>query len=126
MNKEELIAQVRTPAPQIKIAEVLWVVAIMIVMAAAIIWVVLAVKTGDYFTSSKAARDAAQAGSPILAQQQTIETVKDWVLPFAFVGLATFLLGFGFGFANILRNIRLRGQTLAVVLPALKQRKSGD
>jgi heme/copper-type cytochrome/quinol oxidase subunit 2 len=126
VNKEELISQVRTPAPQIKIAEVLWVVAIMVIMAAAIIWVVLAVMTGDYFTSSKAARDAAQAGSPILAQQQTIEVVKDWVLPFAFVGLATFLLGFGFGFANILRNIRLRGQTMAVALPELKQRKSGD
>ena len=70
---------------------------------------VLAVMTGDYFTNSKAARDAAEAGSGILSQQGSVEAVKGWVAPFAFVGLATFIAGFGFAFANILRNIRLRG-----------------
>ena len=92
------------------------------VMIAAVTWGVLGAVSGDYFTNSKSIRDTAEAGSAILSQQGTIEAVKDWVLPFVFLGLATFLLGFGFAFANILNNVRLRGDTMAVVLPAIKQR----
>ena len=76
---------------------------------------------GDYFTNTKAIRDAAEAGSGILSQQGSIEAVKDWVLPFAFLGLAMFLTGFGFAFANILKYVRLRGATMAAVLPAVKR-----
>lgn len=124
MSNEELRAQAQRTAPHIKIAGGLWVVALMIVMVAAVTWIVVAAMTGDYFTNSKVARDAAEAGSGLLSQQGSIEAVKDWVLPFAFVGLGTFLLGFGFAFANILRNVRLRGNTMAAALPALKQRNT--
>jgi len=125
MNTEELRTQARQSAPQIKIAGVLWVVAFTIITIAADTWIVLAIMTGDYFTNSKAVRDAAEAGSGILSQQGSIEAVKLWVLPLAFLGVGTFLLGFGFAFANILRNIRLRGQTMAAALPDLMQRKTG-
>ena len=127
MTNEELRAQARTTAPFIKIAGGLWVMAFMIIMIAAVTWLVLAVMTGDYFTNSKAVRDAAAAVGPnagILSQQGSIEAVKDWVLPLAFVGSATFLLGFGFAFANILKNVRLRGATMAATLPELKRRKA--
>ncbi len=124
MSNEELKAQARRAPPQIKIAGWLWFLAMMIVMATAVIWIVLSVMTGDYFGSSKAVRDAAEAGSPILSQLRSIESIKDWVLPFAFVGLGTFLLGFGLAFANILRNVRLRGNTMAATLPKLKERKA--
>ena len=124
MSNEELRSQAQTGSSYIKIAGALWFMAFMIVMVAAVAWVVLAVMTGDYFTNAKAARDAAEAGSGLLSQQGSIEAVKDWVLPFAFVGLATFIAGFGFAFANILQNVRLRGNTMAAVLPELKQRKA--
>ncbi len=124
MSNEELRAQAGTTAPYIKIAGLLWIVALAIIMITAITWIVLAVMTGDYFTNSKAVRDAAGGASGILSQQGSIEAVKDWVLPLAFVGLATFLLGFGFAFGNILRNVRLRGNTMAATLPELKRRKS--
>ncbi len=123
-SSEELRAQAQSAAPFIKVAGVLWLVALMIVMTAAAIWIVLAVMAGDYYANSKAVRDAAQAGSGILSQQGSIEAVKDWLLPFAFVGIATFIAGFGFAFANILRNVRLRGGTMAAALPELKERKS--
>ena len=42
-------------------------------------------------------------------------------MPFAILGLAMYLLGFGFAFGNILRNVRLRGNTMAAVLPAIKR-----
>ncbi|MCH7787611.1 MAG: hypothetical protein IIC22_08885 [Chloroflexi bacterium] len=123
MSNEELRAQAQTTSPYIKIAGGLWVAAFMIIMVAAIAWITLAVMTGDFFSNSKAIRDAAEAGSGILSQQGSIEAVKDWVLPFAFLGFATFIAGFGFAFVNILGNVRLRGNTMAAALPALKQRR---
>ncbi len=122
MSNEELRSQAQSSSPYIKVAGALWFMAFMIIMVAAIAWIVLAVMAGDYFTNSKAVRDADEAG--ILSQLGSIEAVKDWVLPFAFVGLATFIAGFGFAFANILQNVRLRGNTMAAALPALKQRKA--
>ncbi|MEE8472691.1 MAG: hypothetical protein V3S82_05945 [Dehalococcoidia bacterium] len=118
------MAQTRRPSSHLKIASVLWIVAFMVVMVASILWIVLSVMTGDYLSNSKAVRDAAEAGSTVLALQGTIAATQDWVLPFAFVGVATFILGFGFAFTNILRNVRFRGSTMAAVLPKLKQRKS--
>ena len=123
MSNEELRAQARTTSPYIKVAGGLWFAAFMIIMVAAIAWITLAVMTGDFFSNSKAIRDAAVAGSGILSQQGSIEAVKDWVLPFAFLGFATFIAGFGFAFVNILQNVRLRGNTMAAVLPTLKQRR---
>ena len=125
MNSEELRTQSRTGAPHMKIAAALWIVGMMIVMGAAVTAIVLAVMAGDYFANSKGVRDAAEAGSGILSQQGSIEAVRAWLPPFAFMGIATFILGFGFAFANILRNIRLRGGAMAAVLPELKQRKGG-
>ena len=122
MSNEELRSQAQTGSSFIKIAGALWFMAFMIVMVAAVTWVVLAVMAGDYFTNSKAVRDADEAG--ILSQLGSIEAVKDWVLPFAFVGISTFIVGFGFAFANILRNVRLRANTMAAALPELKQRKA--
>ena len=121
MNVNELRAHAQTPLPLIKFAGALWLVAAAMVMIAAVSWVVLAVMAGDYFTNTKAARDAAIAGSGILSQQGSIEAVKDWVLPLAFLGLATYLLGFGLASGDILRNVRLRGATMAVALPAIKK-----
>ncbi len=124
MSSEELRAQAQTASSQIMIAGALWLVAFMIIMVAAVTWIVLAVMAGDYFTNAKAVRDAAEAGSGLLSQQGSIAAVEAWVLPFAFVGLATFIAGFGFAFANILRNVQLRGNTMAAALPALKERKT--
>ena len=123
MSNEELRAQAQTTSPYIKIAGGLWFAAFMIIMVAAIAWITLAVMTGDFFSNSKAIRDAAEAGSGILSQQGSIEAIKGWVLPFAFLGFATFIAGFGFAFVNILGNVRLRGNTMAAALPALKQRR---
>ena len=123
MSNEELRAQAQTTSPYIKIAGGLWVAAFMIIMVAAIAWITLAAMTGDFFSNSKAIRDAAEAGSGLLSQQGSIEAVKDWVLPFAFLGFATFIAGFGFAFVNILGNVRLRGNTMAAALPVLKQRR---
>ncbi len=126
MSNEELRAQARTSAPQIKIAAGIWVVGMMIIAAVTIVWVVLAFLAGDYYSNSKAVRDAAEPGSGVLSQLSNIQATKAWLLPLEILGISTFLFGFGFAFANILKNIRLRGGTMAAVLPELKQRKAGS
>ena len=113
MSNEELRAQANTSSGRIKVAGGLWVTGLMFVMIAAITWITLAVMANDYFSNPKAVRDAAEAASGILSQQGSIEAVKVWVLPLAFLGLGTFILGFGFAFSNILTNIRLRAGTMA-------------
>ena len=125
MSNEELRALAQRTAPHIKIAGGMWVVGMMIIMAIVITWVVMAVAfASDYYAFSKAVRDAAQPGSAVLATLANFQTTKAWVLPLQVLGLATFLSGFGFAFANILNNVRLRGNTMAAVLPALKVRKT--
>ena len=125
MNNQELRVQAQKSAPQIKIAGVLWVVAMMTIMAITITWVVISVAwAGDYYSYSKAVRDSAEAGSGVLSTLASIQTTKAWVMPLQVLGLGTFLLGFGFAFANILQNVRLRGNTMAAVLPAMKEPRS--
>ena len=124
MSNEELKAQARKTAPQIKFAMGIWVVGMMIIVAITVIWVVLAVVANDYYSNSKAVRDAAETGSGVLSQLRNIQATPAWLLPLEILGIATFLFGFGFAFANILANIGLRGNTMAAVLPALKERKT--
>ena len=54
MSDEELRAEAQTTAPYIKIAGGLWIVGMMIVMIAAVTWIVLAVMAGDYYGNTKA------------------------------------------------------------------------
>ena len=99
--------------------------AMMTVLVAAIAWLVISVVwTNDYYAFSKGAGSGAEAGSVLLANLASIQTTKAWVMPVEVHGLSTFLLGFGFAFANILQNVRLRGNTMAAVLPELKARKN--
>ena len=99
--------------------------AMMTVLVAAIAWLVISVVwTNDYYAFSKRARDGAEAGSVLLANLASIQTTKAWMMPLEVLGLSTFLLGFGFAFANILKNVRLRGNTMAAVLTELKARKN--
>ena len=66
VSNEELRAQAKRTAPQIKVAAGLWVLGMMIIAAAAVTWVVLAVVAGDYYSNSKVVRDGAEAGSALL------------------------------------------------------------
>lgn len=127
MSNEELRARAQRTSPYIKIAGALWVAGMMTIVAVTVTWVVIsAAWAGDYYSLSKAARDAAVTGSGVLSTLANIQVTKAWLLPLEVSGLAIFLLGFGFAFANILQNVRLRGDTMAAVLPVLKERKNNN
>ena len=123
MSNEALMAEARGTTPHIKIAAGLWVVGLMVIMAATIGWVLVSVLASDYFTLSKANRDAALAGTAALSDLQNMQATKAWLLPLEVLGFSTFLLGFGFAFANILKYVRLRDNTMAAVLPVLIERR---
>ena len=60
----------------------------------------------------------------LLANLASIQSTKAWVTPLEVLGLSTFPQGFGFAFANILQNVRLRGNTMVADLPEMKVRKN--
>lgn len=63
VSNEELREQSNRSSSYIKIAGDLWVIVAMIIMISAVTWLALAVSADDYFSHSKAVRDAAVAGS---------------------------------------------------------------
>ena len=124
MTNDEMRSQANRTSSLIKVADILWLAAFMMVMIGAIVFVTLAVMSGNYYDNSKAVRDAAEVGSGILSQLGSIKAVGAWVLPFTFLGISLFIAGFGFAFSNILRNINLRAGTMAAALPELRAKKS--
>ena len=125
MNNQELKGMAQTSVPQIKIAGRLWVMAMMIVLVATVTCLVISVAwTNDYYAFSKGAWDGAEAGSALLVNLASIQTTKVWVIPLEVLGLSTFLLRFGFTFANIQQNVPLRGNTMVALLPEMKARKN--
>jgi len=124
VGNEESRAQPNWTSPQIKVAAGLGFLGVMIIVAVMVTWVVLAVLVGDYHSNSKAVRDSAATGSALISHLQNIEATKASLMPLPILGVSIFLIGFGFAFANILKNIRLQGNTMATVLPAVQERKT--
>lgn len=69
--------------------------------------------------NAKAARDAAEAGSALLAQLQTLAVTPRWLEPLTFVGVASFMLGIALEFSTIPALLRNRAQVLSAVFPLL-------
>lgn len=124
MSNEELTEQDSQTSPQIKVAAGLWFLGVVIIAAVTVTWVVLAVLVGDYYSNTKAVRDSAAAGSALISDLQNIEATKAWLMPLPILGVSTFLLGFGFAFASIMKNTWLQGSAVAAVFPALQERET--
>ena len=92
----------------------------MIEMAAFIIGIALGISYADYWSNSKAVRDAAAPGGPdagVLSQIGTITAVEAWLVPFKFVGLAMFFSGIAAALATIIKSLQLRGDAFAAAFP---------
>ena len=72
-SNDELRTQAQQSAPQIKIAAGIWIAGMMIIALITVVWVVLAVWANDYYSESKAVRDAAVAGSGVLSDLSNIQ-----------------------------------------------------
>ena len=81
----------------------------MIVLAAFIIGLVSSATTADYFTASKAVREAAASGSDLATQKAFVESTKAWLPALKFLGIGMLLGGITFLLATILGALRVGG-----------------
>ncbi len=69
--------------------------------------------------NSKAVRDAAEAGSTLLGQLQTLGVTPRWLEPLTFVGVASFMLGIALEFSTIPAILKNRGQVMSAAFPLI-------
>ncbi len=98
-----------------------------IVVSALGIAVVLATVASDVFDNAKEARDAAVAGTSLLARQGDLATFPLWVQPFKFLGIALLITGVFTVFWGLLRSLReARGAAMVESIPVLLAQRSGE
>ena len=90
----------------------------MIVVIAFIVGLVNSAAAADYFTASKAVREAADRGSDLATQKAFIESTKVWLPTFKFLGLGLLLGGVTFLLATILGALRVGGGRVQEALGA--------
>ena len=83
---------------------------------------VLAPTAIDYWgANAKAARDAAEAGSAVLGQLNTLASTPRWLEPLTFLGVASFMLGIALEFSAIPNILKNRGQVMSICFPQIVQ-----
>lgn len=81
---------------------------------------VLSPAAANYWgVNAKAARDAAEVGSPLLAQLTTLAWWPKLLLPLTFLGVASFMVGIALEFAAIPRILGRRLELLKQALPLM-------
>ena len=82
--------------------------------------VVLSSTSAAYWgDNAKAVRDAAEAGSGLLGNLSTLQTVPKWLVPLAFLGVASFMTGIALEFAAIPAIIDRRTAGLKKAIPLM-------
>ncbi len=119
MTLHEISRRAQGQHAGVRLVVVLLLTGVMIEMVALIVGIALGVSTGDYFSETKAARDAATSGSGLLSQIGTISAVKGWLVPLQFLGMATLFAGIAVSLAVIIKNLQLRAEAFAASLPVL-------
>ncbi len=122
MSIEHRTDLIPSPPIQTKIYPLLIASGFAIVTAALIIAIVLAGVASDVFDNTKELRDAALAGSPLLADQGDLATIPLWVQPFTFVGLTLLIGGIFTVFWGLLQSLQeARGAAMVEAVPILVQ-----
>ncbi|MFQ5943367.1 MAG: hypothetical protein ACE5JF_07430 [Anaerolineales bacterium] len=71
--------------------------------------------------NAKAARDAAEVGSALLGQLNTLTVTPRWLEPLTFLGVASFMLGIALEFSAIPSILKNRGQVMSICFPQIVQ-----
>ena len=71
--------------------------------------------------NAKAARDAAEVGSALLGQLNTLTVTPRWLEPLTFLGVASFMLGIALEFSAIPNILKNRGQVMSICFPQIVQ-----
>ncbi len=99
-----------------RMARGLWVLSIVmgmgIVVAAFLVGLWNSGLVASYFSNAKEVREAAAAGSAIVSQKVTIESIFAWLPGFKFLGMGLLFSGITFVLANIINALRAAGAGL--------------
>ncbi|MBI2246397.1 MAG: hypothetical protein HYU65_00415 [Armatimonadetes bacterium] len=96
----------------------LMMMGLMILIATFVIGLWLAGFSAGYWNHSIATElDAAQVGSPLLAQIATIQSVKAWLEPVKFVGIAFLLTGISLALATIRKILQFQAGRILDIVP---------
>ena len=106
-----------TPQKRISLVYALILAGVMVEMAVLGIGAWLGISAGDFWGSTKAARDGATAGSALLVTGGRVAAISTWLEPFKFVGIALFFGGISGALSAIIPRIQLRAQAMATVIP---------
>lgn len=84
---------------------------------------VLSATAADYFGGNgKAVRDAAESGSTLIGQLQTLTTIPRWLEPLTFLGVASFMVGIALEFSMIPDLLKNRGQVMSACFPIIVEK----
>lgn len=123
MNAAQINAT-QTKSPwQMKIFPIFTALGWILILASFLIGAfVLAPTAASYWGgSAKAVRDAAEAGSTLVAQLGVLASTPRWLEPLAFLGVALFMTGIALEFSTIPDLLKTRGQTLKNAFPLIVQ-----
>jgi hypothetical protein len=120
MSTEHRTDLIPSPPIQTKVYPLLIAAGFAIVISALAIAAVMATVANGVFDNPKSVRDAAEAGSALLARQGDLATFPLWVQPFKFVGLTLLVGGIFTVFWGLLRSLQeARGAAMVESIPAL-------
>jgi hypothetical protein len=121
MNAEHIdAAQTKSPW-QMKIFPIFFVLGWILILLSFLIGAfVLAPTAANYWGGeAKAARDAAETGSVLVAQLGVLSATPRWLEPLAFLGVAFFMTGIALEFSTIPGFLKTRGQVLKNSFPLI-------
>lgn len=81
---------------------------------------VLTPTAADYWGgNAKSVRDAADAGSSLLGQLETLAVTPLWLEPLTFLGVAAFMVGIALEFSTIPHILKNRGFVMSACFPLI-------
>ena len=109
------------PAWQMKVFPLFTLLGWVLILASFLIglFVLAATAAGYWGGNAKAVRDAAEAGSALLSQLQSLTVTPRWLEPLTFLGVASFMTGIALEFATIPRLLQNRGQVMSAAFPLI-------
>jgi hypothetical protein len=117
--QQALGESVRMPKPPItaQMFPMFMMMGLMVLIAALVIGIILAVISSGYWNHSIASElNPAVEGSQLLGTLSTISSIKMWLAPLKFVGMALLLSGIGLALATIVGVLRWQSQRLWTLL----------
>ncbi len=113
--QQALGESVRMPKPPItaQMFPMFMMMGLMVLIAALVIGIILAVISSGYWNHAIATElDPAVKGDPLLGTLSTINSIKMWLAPLKFVGMALLLSGIGLALATIVGVLRWQSSRL--------------